>query len=84
MNIYGHHPSKIQTELDQIRKEKARAELRDRKQFHQELYFAMAGRDRDLERITRRISLALFTSKMMNVGERIIRELGENGRPVGD
>ena len=83
MNIYGHHPSQIEDELKRLMNEKARDRTFAKNQFRRELRIALQN-EKEFEQISSRISMRLFTQHMMNVGERIIRELGENGRPVGN
>jgi len=75
----------VRAELKQIRKEMASADWDTHRAHQAELSKAMRQYpDRAFERITRRISVAVFTAKQMEMGERILRDLEQKGRSVGD
>lgn len=75
----------VRLELEQMRKEMASAEWDAHRAHQTELFRAMKlYPDHALERITRRISMALFTAKQLEMGERILRERAEKDSAVRD
>ena len=67
----------VQQELALIKLEKRHQQIRDKKLMRFEL-----GRNMRREHVTRQRSMAEFTEKQMQLGERILHELRQNGRPV--
>lgn len=81
------HPSIVANELKEIRKEKRLAEWREKRAHYDEIRGRMRGDDYDYDRITRRISVAILTQRMMKIGERIALDIAtreETRRPLGD
>lgn len=76
------HPSVVAHELKQIRKEMRLADWREKRNHFDEMRGRLRGDDYDMERILRRLSVAVLTSKMMKIGERIANELAANDREV--
>lgn len=74
----------VQAELKQLRKEMASADWDSHRAHQLELSRAMRFPDNTFERITRRISMAVFTAKQLEMGERILREIGEKDSQVRD
>jgi hypothetical protein len=72
------HPSVVAKELRRLQAEKAVSEWNTKQAFITELKQHMSGYDKTRTRIERRISMRLFTQRMLRIGERIINEL-ENG-----
>jgi hypothetical protein len=78
------HPSIVANELKAIRKEMRTADWLAKRAHYDEMRGRLKGDDYDMERIMRRLSVAVLTSRMMKIGERIANELAENGREVRD
>lgn len=76
------HPSIVANELKEIRKEMRLANWRAKRNHYDEMRGRLKGDDYDMERIMRRLSVAVLTQRMMKIGERIARELAENDREV--
>jgi len=76
------HPSIVANELKQIRKEMRLADWRAKRNHYDEMRGRLKGDDYDMERIMRRLSVAVLTQRMMKIGERIANELAENDREV--
>jgi hypothetical protein len=68
----------VATELKRLRAEKRVAAFIDKTKYYSEFRRRMRD-DYDYERISRRISMRPFTTRMLAIGERIANEL-ENGR----
>ena len=69
----------VQRELELIRIEKRHQAIQDKKRHKLEL-----GKNIRRELISRRWSMEEFTQRQLLAGERILRELEQKGRPVGD
>ena len=82
MNERWPHPSVVAKELRRLQAEKAVAEWDTHHAFITELRKNMEGHNKHYNRIMRRRSTLIFTQKMLRIGERIIRELEENGRTL--
>jgi len=73
------HPAVVSKELRRLQAEKAVAEWNTKQAFITELKQHMTGYDKTRTRIERRISVRLFTQRMLRVGERILNEQQDGG-----
>lgn len=80
MNERWPHPSVVAKELERIRAEMAQDRWHARERFRRELKATLKFD----ERYGRPWSVTQFTYQRLIVGERIIRELEQNGRTIID
>lgn len=76
------HVDIVRDELAQLQAEIIVSEQKVRTKHFDELKKHMSGYDKTRIRIERRISMRIFTQRMLKYGERVIREREQNGGAV--